>query len=218
MKKQFAVIGLGNFGYHLATYLFMKGHEVLAIDCDSNSVQNIKDEVTHAVVADATDIKAIESLDIKEVDTAIVCTGSVLSASILAVLNLQEIGVARVYAKAISEPHVRILKKLGVTEILFPEKDIAISLAERLHNPNLIDYLPFMEEYGIMELEVPKYLIGKTLREVNMINRYGVQVVAIKELIPEKMNFIPTGDFILKDSDILILLGTKKGLDKLQDK
>ena len=217
MKKQFAIIGLGNFGYYLATSLFRKGHEVLAIDKAPESVQHIKDEVAHAVVADATDAKAMESLNIKEVDTTIVCIGSVLSDSILVVLNLEEIGVKRILAKAISMPHVRILKKLGVMEILFPEKDIAISLAERLNNPNLIDYLPFMEGYGVIELEVPKSLIGKTLRDADMINRFGVQVVAIKEIIPERINFIPTGDFVLKDSDILILLGSRKGLDKLRE-
>jgi trk system potassium uptake protein TrkA len=217
MRKQFAIIGLGNFGYHLATSLFRKGHEVMAIDKAPELVQRIKDDVTHAIVADATDAKAMESLNIKDVDTTIVCIGSVLSDSILVVLNLEEIGVKRIFAKAISTPHVRILKKLGVMEILFPEKDIAISLAERLHNPNLIDYLPFMEDYGVIELEVPKSLIGKTLREADMINRFGVQVVAIKEIIPERINFIPTGNFVLKDSDIMILLGTRKGLDKLRE-
>jgi len=216
MKKQFTVIGLGNFGHYLATSLFEKGHEILAIDKDSTCVQGIKDDVTHAVVADTTDGKTLESLHIKNVDTAIVCIGSILSASILTVLNLQEIGVKKIIAKAISAPHVRILNKLGVTEILFPEKDIAVSLAQRLHNPNLIDYLPIMEDYGIIELEVPNNFIGKTLKEVDMINRYGVQVVAIKEIIPQKMNFIPTGNFVLKSSDILILLGNQKGLDKMQ--
>jgi len=165
-----------------------------AIDKAPKLVQCIKDDVTLAVVADATDAKAMESLNVKGLDTTIVCIGSVLSDSILVVLNLEEIGVKRIFAKAISTPHVRILKKLGVMEILFPEKDIALSLAERLHNPNLIDYLPFMEGYGVIELEVPQSLIGKTLRGADMINRFGVQVVAIKEIIPEGINFIPTGN------------------------
>jgi len=101
-------------------------------------------------------------------------------------------------------------------EISFPEKDNAILMAERLHNPNLIDYLPFMEGYGIIELVVPKNFIGKTLRQVDLTNRFGVQVVAIKEMVPEKVHFIPRADFVLKDSDILILFGSEDGLNKLK--
>ena len=214
--KQFLVVGLGNFGYYLASHLYQKGHDVMAIDTNSNLVQNIKNQVTQAIVADATDANVIASLGIKEIDTAIVSIGSILSNSILAVLNLQEIGVKKIVAKAINDPHKRILEKLGVQEIPFPEKDNAISMAERLDNPNLIDYLPFLEGYGIIELGVPKNFVGKTLKQINLTNRFGVQIVAIKEMIPERMQFIPKADFVLKDSDILILLGSEAGLKKLK--
>jgi trk system potassium uptake protein TrkA len=214
--KQFLVIGLGNFGYYLATHLYNKGHDVMAIDKNSNLVQNIKNQVTQAIVADATDAGVIDALGIKDVDTAIISIGSVLSNSILAVLNLQEIGVRHIVAKAINESHKRILEKLGVQEISFPEKDNAISMAERLHNPNLIDYLPFLEGYGIIELAVPKKFVGQSLKQIDLTNRYGVQVVAIKEMIPEKLQFIPKADFVLKNSDILILLGSDAGLKKLK--
>ena len=212
---QFTTIGLGNFGYYLAVHLFEKGHEVLAVDKDPARVQGIKDRVSRAVVADCTDRKVLESLGVREIDTAIVCTGSVLSDSILVTLNLKEIGVKRVLAKAVSEPHGRILRKLGVSEVLFPEKDIAVSLAEKLHNPNMLDYLPFTEGYKIIELAAPKSFIGKTLRDLDLINRYGVQVLAIKEIIPDRMNLIPTARFVVKDSDILILLGPDESLDKM---
>ena len=214
--KQFLVVGLGNFGYYLATHLYKKGHDVMAIDTNPNLVQNIKDHVTQAIVADATDANVINALDIRDMDTAVVSIGTVLGNSILAVLNLQEIGIRHIVAKAISEPHKRILEKLGVEEISFPEKDNALSMAERLNNPNLIDFLPFLEGYGIIELAVPKSFVGQTLKQLNMINRFSVQVVAIKELIPEKMRFIPRADFVLKDSDILILLGSDLGLEKLK--
>ena len=141
--KQFAIIGLGNFGKYLATRLYEKGHEVLVIDKRPMPVQDIKDKVTQAVVGDATDRKTLESLNLKDVDAAVVSIGSILSNSILATLNLIEIGVKHVMAKAISEEHSRILKKIGASDIFFPEKDLAIHLAERLHNPNMIDYLPF---------------------------------------------------------------------------
>ena len=215
--KQYAVLGLGNFGFYLASRLYEKGNEVLAVDKDQARVQEIRDKVSQAVVADTTDRRAMENLGIKDLDAAVVCIGSVLSESILAVLNLKEIGVKQVIAKAISEPHGRILQKIGASEILFPEKDMAVSLAERLHNPNLIEYLPVLEGFSIIQLAPPKNFIGKSLRELNLINRYGVQVVAIKELVPERLNMIPTAQFILKDSDIMILLGPSKALDKLRE-
>ena len=214
--KQYAVIGLGNFGYYVATRLYDRGHEVLALDIDPARVQEIKDRVSHAVVADATDRKALEPLGVKEMDAAVVSIGSVLSASILATLTLKDIGVKWVVAKAITEPHGRILFKVGASEIIFPEKDSAISLAERLENPNILDYLPFMEGYSIIEMAPPAEFIGKALKDLDLINRYEVQVVAVKETVPENLNMIPTGKFVLKDSDVMILLGSNKGLDKLK--
>ena len=213
--KQFAIIGLGNFGYYLSMHLYKKGHEVLAIDKNPKPVQEIKDQVTQAVVADATDRKVLESLGLQEIDVAVVCIGSILSNSILATLNLKDIGVRQVLAMAISEAHGRILEKVGASEIFFPEKDLAISLGERLHNPNMLDYLPFVEGYSIIESAPPNKFIGKTLRELDLINRYGVQIVAIKEIIPDRVHLIPTAQFIVKDSDILILLGPNDSLEKL---
>ncbi len=215
--KQFAVIGLGNFGWYLATRLYERGHEVLAIDKRPDLVQAIKDQVTQAVVADATDRKAMEALGLKEMDAAIVSIGSVLSDSILATLNLKDIGVERVFGKAISESHGRILRAIGASEVYFPEKDLAISLAERLHNPNLLEYLPFLEGYGIIELAPPKRFIAKTLMELDLINQYGVQIIAVKEIVPERLNLIPTAQFVVKDSDILILLGPNESLEKLRE-
>ncbi len=105
---------------------------------------------------------------------------------------------------------------MGVTEVLFPEKDIGVSLAERLHNPNIIDYLSFMEGYSISEIEVPKKFINLSLRDVDMINRYGIQVVGVKVASTKEMNFIPTGNYLFKKGDKMIILGTKKGFRKLQ--
>ncbi len=214
--KQFAVIGLGNFGHYLATRLYEKGHDVLAIDIDPARVQEIKDSVSHAVVADGTDRRAIEPLGIKDMDAAVVSVGSVLSASILTTLTLKDIGVQRVIAKAITEPQGRILLKVGASEIIFPEKDSAVSLAERMDNPNIIDYLPFIEGYSIIELTPPREFVGKALMDLDLINRYEVQVIAIKETVPEKISLIPTGKSVLKESDIMILLGANDGLEKLR--
>ena len=176
--KQFAVIGLGNFGYYLATRLYEKGHEVLAIDKNPSRVQVVKDLVTHAVVADGSDREALETCGVEQMDAAVVSIGSDMSSSILVTLNLKDIGVDRVLVMAMSEAHGRILEKIGASEIIFPQKDVAFSLAERLHNPNMLDYLPFIEGYSIIELATPKRFEGKTLRELDLINRFGVQVLA----------------------------------------
>ena len=181
--KQFAVIGLGNFGYYLATQLYKKGYEVLAIDKKPNLVQEIKDKVSQAIVADAAERKTPEAMGLEQMDAAVVCIGSVLSNSILVTLNLKDIGVKRVLAKALSEAHGRILYKIGASEVFFPEKDLALSLAERIHNPNMIDYLPFLEGYSIIELSPPKDFIGKSLRELDLINRLGIQIIAVEEVI-----------------------------------
>jgi trk system potassium uptake protein len=214
--KQFVVIGIGNFGKYLAISLFKKGHEVMVIDKMPNLVNELKDQVSQAIVADATDRKAMESLGIKDMDTVVICIGSILSDSILATLNMKDIGVKNILAKAITEEHGRILQKVGASEIFFPEKDLAFTVAEKLHNPNMLDYLPFMEGYGIIELAPPRSFIGKTLKELDLINRYGIQVMAVKEIIPERLNMIPTGQFVIKDSDIIILMGPDKALAQLR--
>ena len=217
MKKQFAVIGLGNFGFYLASGLFQKGHEVLGIDINPRQVQEIRDQVSRAVIADATDLQALKELELEKMDAVVVSIGSVINSSILATLNVKDMGVKRVVAKAVSNPHGRILQKIGADEIYFPEKDIALTAAQRLDNPNVLDYLPFMEGYSIVELAPPREFIGKTLMELDLINRHGIQVVAVKELVPENVVMIPTGRYLVKDSDVLVLLGPDKALAGLKE-
>jgi len=213
---QFAVIGMGNFGYYLGRHLYEKGHEVIALDINKSQVQKSKDIVSQAVVADATDREALESLGISQVDAAVVCIGTRMQASILATLHLKELGIKSILAKATSEEHGRILKKVGASEIFFPEKDLAIGVASRLDNPNMLDYLPFIEGYSIVELAPPKEYVGKTLKELDLINRFGIQVLAIKEILPKGLILIPGADFRVKDSDALIVLGPDEKLEKIK--
>jgi trk system potassium uptake protein TrkA len=213
---QFAIIGIGNFGYYLGRHLYEKGHEVIALDITKAQVQKVKDIVSQAVVVDATDREALESLGISHVDAAVVCIGTRMQASILATLHLKELGLKNILAKATSEEHGRILKKVGASEILFPEKDLAIGVASRLDHPNMLDYLPFIEGYSIVELAPPKDFVGKTLRELDLINRFGIQVLAVKEIIPKGLNLIPKANFQIKDSDALIVLGPDETLEKFQ--
>jgi len=217
MKKQFAIIGLGNFGFYLATALFQKGHEILGIDINAKQVQEIRDQISRAVIADATDPQALKELELGKMDAVVICIGSILNNSILATLNVKDLGVKRVVAKAVSDPHGRILRKIGADEIYFPEKDLALTAAQRLDNPNVLDYLPFIEGYSIVQLAPPNSFIGKNLIELDLINRFGVQVIAIKELVPENVIMIPTGRFVVKHSDILVILGPDEALAELQE-
>jgi trk system potassium uptake protein len=218
MKKQFTIIGLGNFGFYLAVALCQKGHEVLGIDINPKLVQEIRDQISRAVIADATDPQALRELELKSMDAVVICIGSILNSSILATLNVKDLGVKKVVAKAVSDAHGRILRKIGADEIYFPEKDLALTAAQRLDNPNVLDYLPFMEGYSIVQLAPPSSFMGKNLIELDLINRFGIQVIAIKELVPENVVMIPTGRFVVKDSDILVLLGPDQALAELQEK
>ena len=214
--KQFAILGVGNFGFYLGRHLYEKGHEVITLDINKSQVQKIKDFVSQAVVADATDREVLESLGLRQVDAAVVSIGTRMQASILATLHLKEMGVKHILAKAISEEHGRILRKIGASEVLFPEKDLAIGVASRLDNPNMLDYLPFIEGYSIMEIAPPKQFVGKTLKELDLINRFDMQVLAVKEILPKGLALIPKANFVIKDSDALILLGPDANLEKMQ--
>lgn len=215
---KFAVIGLGSFGSNVAKTLYEKKNEVLAIDKDKAKIEEVKAFVSHAVEMNAADKENLQALGIQEMDVVIVSLGPEMEASILTVLYLHELGVRQIIAKALTEDHAKILDALGATDVIFPEKDMAIKTALRLSNPNVLEYLPLTSGISIQEIAPPEHFIGKSLRELDLRNRYGVQVIAVKELIPEKITFVPRADFVIKDSDILIIMGEEKNLAKVNGK
>lgn len=212
---KFAVIGLGSFGSNVAKTLYGKKHEVLAIDDDKEKIEALKTLVTHAVQMDAAVKENLRALDIQEMDVVVVSLGPEMESSILTVLYLHELGAKRIVAKALTEDHGKILDAVGATEVIYPEKDMAIKTALRLSNPNVLEYLPLLSGIDIQEIAPPEKFIGKDLRELDLRNRFGVQIIAIKEIIPEKTTIIPKADFVVKDSDILILIGDQKKLAKI---
>ncbi|NIM59253.1 MAG: NAD(P)-binding domain-containing protein [Candidatus Aminicenantes bacterium] len=212
---KFAVIGLGSFGSNIAKTLCEKGNEVLAVDKDKEKIKEVKDFVSHAISMDAADKENLQALGIKDMDVVIVSLGPEMEASILTVLYLNEMKVKRIVAKALTEDHAKILEAVGATEVIYPEKDMAIKTALRLCCPNVLEYLPLISGFGIQEIAPPEKFIGKNLRQLDLRNKYGIQVIAIKELIPEKTTFIPRADFVLKDSDILVIMGEEKQLEKI---
>jgi trk system potassium uptake protein len=217
MIKQYAVIGLGNFGMALARQLSEKGAEVVAIDPDPAQVQLIKDEVTQAVVADATEPQVMATLGVQEMDAALICIRCSISDSLLAVLNLRDLGVSCILAMAINEAHGRLLAKLGVDQILFPERDQASSLTEKLLHPNMIEYLPLVEGYGIIEWQPPPAFLNQPLYELDLINRYGAQVIAVKGSDSHSWQMIPTGQYVTSAGDHLLLLAPHDFLDHVSE-
>ena len=212
---KFAVIGLGSFGSNVAKTLYERKNEVLAVDVSKEKIEEVKTFVSHAVNMDAADKENLEALGIKEMDVVVVSLGPEMEASILTVLYLHEIGAKRIVAKALTEDHAKILDAVGATEVIYPEKDMAIRTALKLSCPNILEYLPLTSGVGIQEIAPPEKFIGKSLKELDLRNKYGIQVIAIKELIPEKTNFVPRADFVIKDSDILIIMGEEKKLQKI---
>jgi len=181
--KRFAVIGLGNFGFHAAKALYEDRHEVVAIDTDKARVQAIDAFSTEAVVLDATEKDALKALGLEHMDAVIVSTGTKISTSILICLHLQEQGVKKILAKALDEDHGKILKRVGATEIIHPEKDMAIRVARGLSRPNVLDFIPLAEDFDLVQVAPPKEFVGSSLRELNLRSKYNVHVIAIKELV-----------------------------------
>lgn len=216
-SKQFVVIGLGNSGYFLARHLTALGHDVLVIDSSPEKIQDITASVSQAVVADSTRKKQMASLPLNKVDSVVVCIGEDLEASLLTVLNLKELGVKHIIAKSSSPAHTAILEKLGVSDIFHPERDMSISLAERMNRPNMLDYLPFMEGFSIIELACPEKFIGKSLKELSLTSKYGVQVIAIRDPLEIEPKLGNLADYILQERDVLFIIGPNKVLDKIKD-
>ncbi|MGB3862071.1 MAG: TrkA family potassium uptake protein [Candidatus Aminicenantaceae bacterium] len=213
-----AVIGLGSFGSYVAKTLYEMGHEVVAIDEDKARVADLKDLATHAIHMDAANKENLQAVGIMDMDIVVMSMGPAMESSILTTLFLSEMGVERIVAKALTEDHAKILDAVGATEVIYPEKDMAIKTALRLSNPNILEYLPLISGLRVQEIAAPEKFIGKSLKELDLRNKYDIHVMAIKEIIPEKTTFIPKADFVIKDSDILIILGEEEHLKKLDSK
>jgi trk system potassium uptake protein TrkA len=212
---KFAIIGLGSFGSNVAKTLYERGFEVLSIDRDREKIEAAKSFSSHAVLMDSADKENLAAVGVQDMDVVVVSLGPEMEASILTVLHLHELGVKRVVAKALTEDHAKILNAVGATEVIYPEKDMAIRTALKLTSPNILECLPLMSGISIQEIAPPDKFIGKSLKELDLRNKYGMQVIAIRELVPERTVYVPRADFVIKDSDVLIVMGDEKKLEKL---
>lgn len=217
-KPQFAVIGLGNFGFAVAKTLAEKGYQVLCIDRSEERLERVRDIAIHAVQADATDEKVLREVGIEEMDCAVVSLGQSMEMSLLVALALKDLGVKQLVVKAVSPLHGRVLKKLGVDRVVFPEAEMGRRVAETLVTPSILDYLELGEGYSVAEVGAPKKFWEKNLAELQLRTEYGVTVLAIRRASKGDQPTIvvsPSGGEVVREGDILVVIGEDKNLEKL---
>ena len=212
--KSYVVIGLGRFGTTLARQLCALGGQVLAMDVRSDLVQQISKDVTHAVVGDGQDIEVLKALGVRNMDCAIIAIGDDLAASVLATMNMKELGIPYVVCKAHDDTHRRVLEKLGADRVVIPEKENAARLARSLSTPNVLDYIELSEDYGIVEVPAPKSWHEKSLKDLNVRAKLGVNILAVRR--QGKINVSPAADFVIRSGDIMVVLGDSLALEALQ--
>jgi len=214
--RRVVVIGLGIFGSQLARQLYESGLEVVAIDKNRDVVQRIKDHSTKAVLADATDKEVLESIGIDAKDTVVISFGEDLSASTLLTLYLREMKVKEIIVKVPNEDYKRILLKVGASEAIIPEREMANKVARSIISPNVLEYLPISEDYTIVELAPPSAFIGKSLADLDLRKKYNLQVIAIRDVLDNKMQLVPRASAIIKDSDVLVIIGKEDDIRKIK--
>lgn len=214
-KKQYVVIGLGRFGTSIAETLYGLGNDVLVIDIDEERIQNIANNVTHAIQADATDELSLREVGVRNFDVAIVSIGADIQASIMATILLKELGIKLVVTKANNAMHAKVLKKLGADKVVFPEKDMGIRVAHGLVFSNILEYIELSPDYSLAEFLTPSGWHGKTLKELNVRSNYGINVMAIKR--EDGVDVSPLANEVIREGDIIVAIGSIEELNKLEN-
>ncbi len=213
---QILVVGLGKFGFHVAHLLHEHDHEVVAVDSDPAHVQAIRDHCSKAVHLDARDKRRLESIGLKHFEIAVVSLGEAVDVSALVSLHLREAGVPRIITKAGSEDHARLLEKLEVDEIIFPEREAADRLVRRLSNENVLDFIPLDQSCSIEEVTAPSSWVGKTLGELKVRQRFGLAVVGVRSQETGVLRLNPSSEHMVLGSQSLLVMGDNTDLRKLQ--
>lgn len=214
MKRQFVVIGCGRFGTSVAMKLNELNCEVMVVDNNEETIQDISEYVTHAVQADATDENTIRSLGIRNFDVAVVTIGSDIQSSILITLMCKELGVKHVVAKAQNELHAKVLYKIGADRVVFPEREMGIRIAKNLVFDNILDYVELDPRYGIAEIYAPEEWIGKTLKELELRTNYHINVLGIKRGAELDVQFDPEDE--ITEGTVLVIIGGNDDINKLE--
>ena len=210
--KRFIIIGLGNFGASVAETLHALGHDVAALDRDPERVDAMSRLATKAAVGDGTDVRALKRIGAEDADAAVISTGDDITASAMAALVLRDLGVRELYVKVISSEHARLIEKLGITETVFPERDSGVRLGKRISSRLILNYVPIGADFSLQEMAVPDDWVGKSLRALELPRRHGISVVAVHDILTDRMQPVPDPDAPLKESDTLVVAGTDESL------
>lgn len=216
-KKHFAVFGLGTFGSVLAKRLGENGCRVTGVDVERATVERLRDVLYEAVVADVTERPAVEQLSLDGVNALFISLGESLTPSLLATLHAKECGVKRIIVKGLSEEHGKLLRSLGVERVVFPDTEIARSLADRMTWPNVLDYVPIDPDYSVVEIAVPGSLAGKTLLEANLRRRYKIWIIGIKDALTGEFHMFPEPEFRFTEDQLLVAVGRQGDLNRFRE-
>lgn len=215
--ESFMLIGLSTFSTFLARYLYERNFKVIAVDKDEGKIEKVKRYVVKGVIGDATDLPFLRKAGVREVDAVIVSVGATADDSILIVFNLQELEITNIHVKVHDEAHAKILTKIGNCEVIFPEHDSALRLAQRIDNPNVLDYVPLSDKYSIIDWTPDDAYVGQTIGDLNLKNEFNVQIISIEDA-QKQAKFIPRSNHTIKKGDVLVVMGENKNLDKLKEK
>jgi len=215
MRKQFAVIGCGRFGASVAKSIYSLGYDVMAVDKSMEIIQAIKDDVTYAVQADINNELVLKELGLNNYDTVVIGVGIDMEASILAAITAKEVGVRYLVAKAQNDLHAKVLKKIGVDRVIFPERDMGERLASNLVSSNILDYIELSKDYSIMEINALAAWIGKNMKEINIRENYGLNILAVKR--EDDITISPNSKFKIQEGDILVAVGHNDNFKKISD-
>lgn len=215
-KLRFAVIGIGRFGTAIATKLAIKGAEVIAIDSNQDRINSIKDNVTYSVVLDSTDINALKSQNITEMDAVVISIGEDFQSLLLTTFALQELGVKRIMVRAQGDAQQKILSRMGIKEILSTEDEVSNNVSEQLMNPSVLLYVPLPDEYEIIEIKAPKGVIDRTLLDIGLRTKYKINLITLLRKRGKEHHIVgvPKGDTIIEEEDLILVFGSSKNISR----
>jgi trk system potassium uptake protein TrkA len=214
-NKQFAVIGVGRFGTSVAKCLINQGYEVLAIDADEDRIQKLSETMTHAVCADSTDEETLKSLGIRNFDAVVVAIGHDVQASVMTTLLLKDLGVSYIVAKAQNSLHGKMLEKIGADRVVYPERDMGLRIAHNLISTNVLEFIEVSPELSIVEVAVPRSMVGQSLAQSNLRAEYGLNLVAMKR--GDSIIVTPKPKEVFLQGDVLFVIGENKGIRRLEE-
>jgi trk system potassium uptake protein TrkA len=212
--KRFVIVGLGNFGASVAETLNAVGHDVAALDRDPDRVDQMSRLVSRAAVGDGSDVRTLRRIGTEDADAAVISTGDDITASALTALVMRDLGLDEIYVKVVSHDHARLIEKIGVTETIFPERESGIRLAKRIASRTLLNYVQLGVGFSVQEMAVPMSWVGRSLRDLELPRKHGISVVAVHDVLMDRIQPVPDPDRPLTDSDTLLVAGTDENLEK----